>query len=757
LASSHEPSGHDEINPAPAPSEEEVAASPRGWLRRNGPILFVVLALFLSLHFYFEMEFDTWRRILITALGLGFVIFVHELGHFLVAKWCDVHVETFSIGFGPPLPGCCFRRGETTYMIALFPLGGYVKMVGEGAESDESDNDPRSFKNKPVWQRMAIISAGVTMNMLLAFACFVFVFRTHGDERIPSVVGQVEPGSPAWKKGAKTGDVIHWVGNKGPNPSFTDELTPTVMNSREGEKLRFEFGPPNASEDQIVKTEIEPRKEENDLRPMIGISPPNQLKLVAPRLRKKQGVPYRITSAAAQAKPAFQFGDVIVASSFDPQHPEAIKELPPDPRDPAHRDFFEFGKRMRDLAGKPVRIQVLRKGTGESEVIDVPPAYAYTLGLRMRMGKIVAIRDGSPAAAAGVQPGDAIENVEVTTGEGRVRYVSVRTNTKDVVEKDLDPVRLPFELEQWAASKVTPKEVHLTVSRDLPPNPQHEGRKHVDLTLRWDDGWKYDHEEVIRPSSPLSIPGLGIAFRVETTVAGVEPDSPAQKAGFKADDVIKEWRPLVSGKKPGTEPKPGDWTPIQQNQWAFLFSFFQDYDYKQVAFRVERPVADKSEMTELTVTAVEDKTWPMDDRGLFFMPDERIVKADTLGEALSLGILKTKNFIDQILGNLRSIATGRVSLKVFGGPIMIAQAGFQFAENIYRFLVFLGIIGVNLAVVNFLPIPVLDGGHMVFLIYEKLRGKPAPERLRVAATLVGVALILVLMVFITYQDILRNL
>src|SRR6516164_8172808 len=85
LASSHEPSGHDEINPAPAPSEEEVAASPRGWLRRNGPILFVVLALFLSLHFYFEMEFDTWRRILITALGLGFVIFVHELGHFLVA------------------------------------------------------------------------------------------------------------------------------------------------------------------------------------------------------------------------------------------------------------------------------------------------------------------------------------------------------------------------------------------------------------------------------------------------------------------------------------------------------------------------------------------------------------------------------------------------------------------------------------------------------------------------------------------------
>src|SRR5258707_5328687 len=85
------------------------------------------------------------------ALGLGFVIFVHELGYFLVAKWCDVHVTTFSIGFGPALPGCKFKWGETTYMLALFPLGGYVQMVGQvdGDESDDPDTkeDPRSYKN----------------------------------------------------------------------------------------------------------------------------------------------------------------------------------------------------------------------------------------------------------------------------------------------------------------------------------------------------------------------------------------------------------------------------------------------------------------------------------------------------------------------------------------------------------------------------------------------------------------------------------
>jgi len=80
-----------------------------------------------------------WRASL-GALGLGFVIFIHELGHFLAAKWCDVHVQTFSIGFGPALPGCSFQRGETLYMIGVLPLGGYVNMVGEGTDVEENED-----------------------------------------------------------------------------------------------------------------------------------------------------------------------------------------------------------------------------------------------------------------------------------------------------------------------------------------------------------------------------------------------------------------------------------------------------------------------------------------------------------------------------------------------------------------------------------------------------------------------------------------
>src|SRR5581483_1069498 len=102
-------------------------------------------------------------------------------------------------------PGLSFRRGETLYKIAWFPLGGYVKMVGEGGESDEGDDAPRAFKDKTVWQRMAIISAGVTMNIILGLVCFVIVYMMHGVERPAGIVGTVDAGSPAWQKGVPSG------------------------------------------------------------------------------------------------------------------------------------------------------------------------------------------------------------------------------------------------------------------------------------------------------------------------------------------------------------------------------------------------------------------------------------------------------------------------------------------------------------------------------------------------------------------------
>jgi regulator of sigma E protease len=133
-------------------------------------------------------------------------------------------------------------------------------------------------------------------------------------------------------------------------------------------------------------------------------------------------------------------------------------------------------------------------------------------------------------------------------------------------------------------------------------------------------------------------------------------------------------------------------------------------------------------------------------------------KADTFGQALAMGVNETWSFTSQIFGGLKAIATRRVSATGVMGPIGIAQTAFGLAgEDFDQFLIFLGIIGINLAVINFLPIPVLDGGHMVFLLYEWVRGKPAPEPVRIAATYVGLAMIASLMILVIYLDVKRVL
>ncbi len=144
-------------------------------------------------------------------VGLSLVIFVHELGHFLVAKWCDVRVEKFAIGFGKELAG--FTRGETRYALNALPLGGYVKMLGQEDFAVDKTGElvvkenPRSYSNKPVGQRMMIVSAGVFMNVVFAAVFFMIAFMI-GMDVIPAKVGLVLPDKPAFRAGIRPGDRI---------------------------------------------------------------------------------------------------------------------------------------------------------------------------------------------------------------------------------------------------------------------------------------------------------------------------------------------------------------------------------------------------------------------------------------------------------------------------------------------------------------------------------------------------------------------
>ncbi len=140
---------------------------------------------------------------------LGFMILIHEFGHYAAAKLLGVRVEVFSIGFGKRLFG--FRRGDTDYRITAIPLGGYVKMSGENP-MDERTGDPGEFMSHPRWHRFLIAIAGPAMNILFAIGLLTCVYMVHYEYPAvfdePAVIGWVEQDTPAAKAGIQVGDRI---------------------------------------------------------------------------------------------------------------------------------------------------------------------------------------------------------------------------------------------------------------------------------------------------------------------------------------------------------------------------------------------------------------------------------------------------------------------------------------------------------------------------------------------------------------------
>jgi regulator of sigma E protease len=161
---------------------------------------------------------------------LTVVVFFHELGHFLVARWCGVAVKTFSIGFGPELLGFTDRTG-TRWRISLIPLGGYVRFLGDDSEISTADREAiaampaaeraRTFAGKGVAARAAIVAAGPVANFILAVAIFTGIFSIFGQQTVSPRVDSVIAGSAAEKAGIKPGDVVESV-NGSAVSSFTD-------------------------------------------------------------------------------------------------------------------------------------------------------------------------------------------------------------------------------------------------------------------------------------------------------------------------------------------------------------------------------------------------------------------------------------------------------------------------------------------------------------------------------------------------------
>ena len=736
------------------------------------------------------------------AIGIGLVIFVHELGHFAAAKLFGVKCEKFYIGFDVPLPKIGpitlpstlgkFRYGETEYGIGILPLGGYVKMLGQdddprelaraakaaeqrqrGLAGDPADTDsspdgrggvgpegrrgdtlaekisdgplpsahtdepitdatpldPRSYQAQPVWQRMIIISAGVVMNVItgVLFAALAYGF---GVPQIPAAVGEVVPGGPAWVAGMEPGGRVVAVGRKSdPQMSFRkmqqEILTNGLRDSDEPVPVTVDYG--ETSKQFELRLMTHPAAE--DLK-MIGIATPH-----GPRLDR--GSPALPGTVADDVLTDQDAGSRIAA--FDGN------VLPPDgPTTALDNYIHSHPTEPIDLQLEPV------DGVGSDRTVTLPPQTAHGIGIGLTTGPITAIANGSAAAKAGLQSGDVIVAVDgVKVGD-------------------------PFDLAVQLASLDTP--VQLSVRRPAVGEQTGGDQTGGDNGNDNNDGDLIDVSLTPRPglqtNSPIgqvigqiAINSLGIAYQPLPIVSSTAIE------GLGVGDEIKQVR-LTSGVDdlPDYLAEQADvdspiktlidgWTFSPKDSLTILDRTIQALPVgSTLEIVVERQTDASEDPRVLTFdTEVRDeKDSYRFTRGLV-RPQRKVLRtADGPGDAIALGLREGQERFNEVLEFLGMAGQGQLKLRHVGGPLSIFQVAKSESEaGISRLLVFLTLLSMNLAILNFLPIPVLDGGHMVFLTYELVTGRRPNEKVQYILQTVGMLFLIALMVIVFTQDIRR--
>lgn len=665
------------------------------------------------------LEPANWLVILQVALGLGFVIFVHELGHFLVAKACGVKCEKFYIGFdvgGAKL--LSFQWGETEYGIGALPLGGYVKMLGQddnpAAAAREAQRakaliesgdlpaeptsdphpawDPRSYPAQSVPERMAIISAGVIMNVIFAVLLAAWAFGL-GVEELTCEVSSVRPGGAAWRAGLRTGDEIIAIGGKA-DPVFTDLQKGVTLGDPERGVDFTVFRPAAGSERTLT---LYP---DTDLGiPTVGVTSPFSTTLPDDL---EPGLP----GAAGQATPAFQPGDTISAVDGEPV-----------------ATYADLIKALAVQAEAVVMLSVQRGEGGQVVAVELPPQPRRETGLLMAAGPIASVQADSPAARAGIRPGDRLVSLDgAPVG---------------------DPLSLDARLRERAGSPVQLSLIRADAGRDEAGAAAIETIELTPRPVTW-------IEESRWPQSPVALSSLGIAFTVESRVLAVADDSPAARAGIQPGETVTRARFVKAGDKAGPNDQGVELSP-ESPSWPFVMAMLQQ---SPADTRLSLTVAAADGLArDVELAPVADDTAFVVDRGLVFKPVYRLVQAGSVGAALSKGLAKTGEDLSVVYRFLQKVTSNQISPRLLGGPIEIAkQAGKSAQEGLGRLLLFLTMLSANLAVINFLPIPVLDGGHMVFLFYELVRGKPPSEKVVEGLSYLGLLLLLSLMLFVFGLD-----
>lgn len=697
-------------------------------LRRSRMVLFATLPLAAVAAAGLMDYTQPVLRLIYIVAGFSLIIFLHELGHFLVARACSVKTLAFSIGIGPRMcgwkkgvgfnfgnerqtveisadqaqaragenQGVTFKEkasslkdedvGECDYRISWLPLGGYVRMLGQDdMDPTKVSSDPRAFNQRPIWQRMCIVSAGVTMNLIFAAVCFSIIFSPGiGVDFPPAVIGTVVYDSPAWHAGLRPGDRVTSIDNEKFRGflEFTDVQMASALAHR-GQTVEFQVVHPDGTPQNYP---IIPRRPEDNGLQAIGVAPMPGLRIGG------GGTDYVTEELDKLAEPNYLKNKEALKTLQDGDKIIAVDGVP------LNDDYLKLYNYVQTRQGQPVNLTLEHKdGKVRAEPLKLFPRLEQLPGTDFPN-----VMGFQPALLLG-QPGKASPATGKLQAKDRVLSVGDKTNpTQDEMIKIISahpgtPLLIRVMREgQVVAATVTPK--------------NQRGRGFLNLPL----GPDLEH--------------LAFVSTLPETVVGDLP-ADATIAAVDGQDVSTwpEVYGILRGKSPDSQVKLTFKTPVGTRELTLPFT---QTDQKAVTQRLQYMLG--LTLAYKTQTQVANNSW----------------------DAILMGMDHTKKFVLNVYMTLAGLVGGTVDPSNLHGIVGITKVGYDVQQRgpVWLWYV-LAMVSVNLAVANFLPLPIVDGGLFLLLILEKIRGKPLSIKIQTAIQTVGIVLLAGLFLFVTYNDI----
>ena len=725
-------------------------------LRRSRVALFAVLPVAAAASAGLMQTVQPGLKLLYILLGFSLIIFLHELGHFIVARACSVKCLAFSIGIGPRM--CGWRKngkltfgadpfdpdkmkdkqaeaagaaapvglGDCDYRLSWLPLGGYVRMLGQDdMDPTKVSSDPNAFNRRPIWQRMCIVSAGVIMNVIFAVVCFSIIFSPGiGVDFPPAIVGQVSYGMPAW---GPEGQRLHMgdriVSIDGAKPRGFVEFTDVMMRAALAERndkitlnvMRYGTG-------KLEDVVLTPKVSEVSGFLAFGIETIPGLKIggtgeeyTSAEMERAARILGHLKTFAANREELRKLKEegwkIVAVDDID------LRDLP-EPN-ATHDKYVLLNDRVNARNGKAVKLSLENAQTKAAQEISLWPHIELVPGEKefpavFGLAPQVVIGEPSaksPAARAGLKEGDRIALL------GDRSYPDVEAVRKIISGSEGQPLTIRVErLEPAAGAAAGPASATAPMSAKIETfsvaAKKEKGTYIIGIPPFQDLG-----STRFVPSSPDTEAGA-LGLGPGATIAAID------------GAAVEDWQDIYAALR------------LKSPDMPVKVTFNTGTGTVEHVFTLSKAESDlvREHLHFLL--------------GLQLANETKTQKADNAGQAVLMGLDHTKKFILNVYMTLAGLARRTVDPSNLHGIVGITKIGYDVQERgpVWLWYV-LAMVSVNLAVANFLPLPIVDGGMFLLLILEKIRGRPLPVKVQTAIQTVGIVLLAGLFLFVTMNDI----